>query len=985
MKSFLQVVAQDILTKHKDGLNDVAIVFPNKRASLFLNQALYEAAGKPLWSPAYVTISDLFRQHTKLTVPDQFLLVFKLYNLFCEVTGSDEPLDHFFSWGQLLLSDFDDIDKNMADANKLFINLEAWQEIKDFSFLTELQRTSLEQFFGKVMDQTAMQQRFNDIWKYLAIIYNKFREQLQSESLAYEGMLYRQVVETPDIQFRYKYYIFVGFNLLQKVEQSLFQRLKEEGKAEFYWDFDAYYLHNNEAGKYIANYLDRFPNELSRTRISASLNYDDIYNVMSLPKNISYISAPTENIQAHYVSEWLKQNNRIANGSQTAIVLGDERLLETVIHCLPDEVTNVNITTGYPLASSPISSFVNALIDLQLKGRANKKGVFRLKYINPVLRHPYAKYFSDDCPRLFVFLNEYKRYYPDIQLLTEGYDEVLVELFGDLQSTNGSLPLLSWISGILKHIGVGAREDNNPLMNESVFRMYTLINRLDDIMMPVTPEANMTLGNIEEQSGKQIVSTAILQRLITQVIQSTTIPFHGEPLLGIQIMGVLETRNLDFDHVLLLSCNEGNLPKRVNDASFIPHSLRKGYELTTVENKVAIYAYYFNALLQRALDVTMTYNNATNDTGKHEMSRFMLQYMVENADIQNIKHLTLLSGQSTALIQRLPIEKDKVVMGKLEKIDHLSPTAIGRYLRCPLQFYYYSICELKEDDNDDEEEMDSKAFGNIFHRAAQFIYDDLSQNCTHSISADSIATLRKDRVRLERHIDHAFADVLFNVKDGSFRPQYNGLQLLNKKVIRIYLDRLLRLDQQLAPIDILALEKSFYDSMTFQSAGREYAIQIGGWIDRLDKVTKNGQKVIRVVDYKTGTPLSTMPADIPEIFNPDNIDTKHSSYYLQAFLYAGIIRRSSEALKTVNKDAYPVSPALLFTRSTTKTDYDPTLVLGTKKNGYNTIEDIDDWYEEFMGHLKSLVSEIYNPEIVFSPTTDNKRCTNCPYNQICGL
>lgn len=234
-------MAKDILAKHPEGLSDIAIVFPNKRASLFMNQALYDEMGKPLWSPAYITISDLFRRHSEWQVPDQISLVFKLYNTFCEVMGSDEPLDHFYSWGQLLLSDFDDVDKNMADAEKMFINLEAWQELKDFSFLSEKQRESLEKFFGKVLDETEMQRRFNDIWRHLADIYRAYREKLMEEGYAYEGMLYRQVVEKETIDFQHKHYIFVGFNLLQKVEQRLFSRLRDEGRAEFYWDYDSYY------------------------------------------------------------------------------------------------------------------------------------------------------------------------------------------------------------------------------------------------------------------------------------------------------------------------------------------------------------------------------------------------------------------------------------------------------------------------------------------------------------------------------------------------------------------------------------------------------------------------------------------------------------------------------------------------------------------------------------------------------------------------
>lgn len=986
MTSFLEYVARDILAKHPEGLSDIAVVFPNKRASLFFNQALYEAQGHSLWSPAYITISDLFRQHSEWNVPDQILLVFKLYNLFCDITGSDEPLDHFYSWGQLLLADFDDLDKNMAEADKLFVNLEAWQEMKDFSFLSEEQRASLERFFGKVMDQTAMQQKFNDLWRHLGTIYHDYRERLAAEGLAYEGMLYRQVAEAENIEFRYKNYIFVGFNLLQKVEQQLFKRLREEGRAEFYWDYDEQYIGNgNEAGRYISSYLDRFPNELSRTRISASLHYKEVYDNMSAPKDLSYVSAPTENIQARYVSEWLRHNGRLEAGRRTAIVLGNENLLETVIHCLPEEVKNVNITTGFPLSSSPVSTLVNALLTLQLKGRVERSDKYRLKFINPVLRHPYAKYLSDDCAQLVEELNSHKHYFPDRALLTTGYDEALADLFVDLQPVDGKLPLLSWVAGILKRVGIGSRDDKNPLLHESIFRMFTLINRLDDIMVLATPDMEMTATNIDEGSGKQIVSISILQRLMSQVIQSTSIPFHGEPLLGIQVMGVLETRNLDFDHVLLLSCNEGNLPKGVNDASFIPHSLRAGYELTTVENKIAIYAYYFHSLIQRAKDVTLTYNNATDDGHKGEMSRFMLQYMVENAHRQPINYRTLLSGQSATLVLRRPIEKDEKVMAKLESQERLSPSAINRYLRCPLQFYYNTVCGLREADNDDEEEIDNKTFGNIFHRTAELIYRELSHDCTAPVTAEAIAALRKDRARMESHIDQAFREILFKVENDHFRPQYNGLQRLNKKVIRLYIERLLELDKKLAPFDILALEESYYDNLTFESDGREHSIVVGGQVDRLDRVTKNGRQVIRVVDYKTGTPLSNLPANMEEIFSSQFVDTKHTTYYLQAFLYSGILRHGQEATAKANPRHLPVSPALFFIRQAAAEGYDPTLVLAPARGQREVVEDIDTLYEDFTNALRQLISEIYNPTLPFRPTDDGERCAKCPYNQICGL
>ena len=504
MKDFLAYVADDMLSKYGTDLSRIAVVFPNKRASLFLNEHLARLAQKPIWSPACITISELFRQQSEWQVADPIKLVCDLHKSFCLCTQSQETLDKFYGWGQLLLTDFDDIDKNMADADRVFANLKDIHELDDISYLTDEQREIIHRFFSNFSEEqnSELKERFLHLWSHFADIYHDFNRRLSSQNLAYEGALYRHVVENlKERNLSYDHYLFVGFNLLQKVELQLFSELKQAGKAHFYWDFDHYYLKRHEAGQYISRYLEHFPNELDVTS-------EEIYGNFKDPKHVSYISAPTEDIQARYVSTWLRERQRLKDGRRTAIVLCNENLLQTVIHCLPDEVDKVNVTTGYPLSQTPVASLIQIYFNLQLLGRTPRM-------LRILQRHPYARYIDDD-----------------------------------------QQPLLQ----ILREVATKGREDiSDPLFQESLFRAYTLVNRIENL----------------RQSGDLTVDQTTLQRLITQIIQQTSIPFHGEPAEGIQVMGVLETRNLDFDHVLLLSCNEGNIPRGVNDSSFIPHSIRQ--------------------------------------------------------------------------------------------------------------------------------------------------------------------------------------------------------------------------------------------------------------------------------------------------------------------------------------------------------------------------------------------------------------------------
>ena len=899
MKSFLEHVAQDIIDKYGTNLAHIVVVFPNKRASLFLNEHLARIAKRPLWSPSYITISDLFRRQSSLQVADSIKLVCELYQSFCQQTGSTETLDKFFGWGQLMLTDFDDIDKNMAEADRVFANVRDIHELDDVSYLTDEQRAIIRRFFSHFTDDhnTELKQRFLNLWSHFADIYHDFNQRLASQGLAYEGALYRSVVEslsaTPDTSDDDDtIYLFVGFNLLQKVEQRLFAYLQQQGKAFFYWDFDHYYIKRHEAGHYIAQYLQLFPNELPTER-------EDIYGNFKNPKNIRFITAHTENIQARYVSTWLQQQQRYQDGRRTAIVLCNEQLLPTVIHCLPPEVDKVNITTGYPLSQTAAASFIQLYFEYCLGG-----GSPRL--LRTFLRHPYTRFMNEE--------GEWKEAEPML--------------------------VIPRLLHLLREIATQAKDTiSDPLFQESIFRAYTLLNRIDDLM----------------KSGDLRVDPTTLQRLTQQLIQQTSIPFHGEPAEGVQIMGVLETRNLDFDHVLLLSCNEGQLPRGVNDSSLIPHSIRKAYELTTVDNKVSIFAYYFHRLLQRASDVTLVYNSSTEDGQRGEMSRFMLQLLVESG--QKITQHTLQSGQTAPHWQPAAIEKTPAVMEAITSYirgnkNIISPTAVNYYLRCPLRYYYHYAANIREPEiPDDEQELDNRIFGTVFHEAADIIYHQLPAH----IERELLVHLLKQKVEIERAVDEAFHRVM------PFAPQ-SGLHIINREVIIHYLRQLISIDMQLAPFTILGLEKDVMRPLSSE-------LRIGGRIDRLDLVGEGtAEERIRVVDYKTGSQQLKALADVDAIFQPENVH-EHSDYYLQTFVYADIVSGMYHK---------PVSPALFFIQHAAAEDYDPTLRFGREP-----IRDIAPHSERFNELLNQTVAEIFNTEEPFRPTQDMKVCDTCPYNLLC--
>lgn len=957
MESFLKLVAAD-LYKHTEGnLAHTAVVFPNKRAGLFFNEYLAQESDSPIWSPAYVSISELFRSLSPWEVGDPVKLVCELYKIFRRETQSTETLDDFYFWGEMLISDFDDADKNKVDTDKLFSNLQDLRNIMDdYTFIDDEQEEAIRQFFQNfsIERRTALKERFISLWDVLGNIYKGFRESLASQNIAYEGMMYRHVIEHLDVdKLPYEKYVFVGFNVLNKVEHTLFTQLKDAGKAVFYWDYDEFYMKENrqavthEAGEFIRRNLRDFPSPLS----------GELFKNLSKPKEVHYIASSTENAQARYLPQWIR-NNLTTPEKETAVVLCNEALLQPVLHSLPAEVKHVNITMGFPLSQTPVYSFLIALLELHTHGFNFKSGRYTFQSVVTLLKHPYTRQLTGQAELLEKELTRNNRFYPLPGEL--GKDEFLTRLFTPL---SGNLNLcirlsetLQQVAGIYQANTSGTEDTDafNQLYRESLFKAYTTINRFRTL--------------IEED--ELTVQSETFRRLLVKVLSATNIPFHGEPAIGMQVMGVLETRNLDFRHLVLLSVNEGQLPKSGGDSSFIPYNLRKAFGMTTIEHKIAVYAYYFYRLLQRAERITLMYNTSSDGLNRGEWSRFMLQFLIEWP--HPITRQFLEAGQSPQGTSPITVEKTPDVMRQMQSLFDVranpkakfSPSALNYYLDCPLKFYYRYVAGLSAPD-EVSAEIDSATFGSIFHYAAEHIYKDLT---THGkvINKEALETLLRNEVKLQDYVDTAFKKLFFNVPQNE-KPEYNGVQLINSAVIARYLKQLLQNDLRYAPFTFIASEMEVDEPIDIQTPKGVIKSRIGGIIDRMD--SKDG--TLRIVDYKTGGDADT-PPHVESLFIPDK---KRSNYVFQTFLYAAIMCRKQPTMK--------IAPALLYIHRAATETYSPVIQMGEPRKPKEAVEDFSKYEKEYRERLQGLLEEIFNPEKSFTQTEIIEKCTYCDFKALC--
>ena len=472
MKKFLEYVADDLFGRFansREGLSRVTVVFPNRRARLFFNDYLSKCSVSPIWSPQYTTIQDMFQNASALAVADRIELVSLLHKVYTDVMKCDESLDSFWPWGEILLADFDDVDRNMADAGSLFGVLAQQHELSDLSFLTEEQTEALSAFFGKLGsdDTSRLKQELLNVWNSLGEIYSRFVSALEGSGLAYSGLMQRRVIENLDVSlFSQDHYAFVGFNSLDKAERELFRAIQSQGKALFYWDYDIEYTQKNsihEAGHFMRSNLEEFPSEL----------HEELFDNLSRERKLRIVDASTDCAQARYIPQWLETVGRDKADSEMAVVLCDESLLQSVLHSLPSKrMDNVNVTMGYPMTATPLFSLIMALVELQHSATVHG-GRFCMPQVEAVLSNPLMSMMSANALGLLSDLRKSKRMYPSPSELEK--DEILTTVF---RIAGGRMELMDWLLEILTGLVPVIRSVSDddlfkPMNQEALFRCYT--------------------------------------------------------------------------------------------------------------------------------------------------------------------------------------------------------------------------------------------------------------------------------------------------------------------------------------------------------------------------------------------------------------------------------------------------------------------------------------------------------------------------------
>lgn len=952
MERFLSRCAEYIYCKHAGELGQICLVFPNRRAGVFFRAYLQKYITSAVVGPEITTVNELISGFSNYYPGEKLQLISILYDIFRKHTQTKETFDEFYFWGEILLADFNDIDRYLVNAEDLFRNIADIKEIDSlFDYLTPEQKQALEQFWGSVAvtDKKAYQLRYIHIWDKLFPVYAEFKKKLAEKQLAYGGMIDRSVVETmkeEGLRLSFNRYYIIGLNALNECEKALFTHLQQEQKAGFLWDYNSSYVddNKNEAGWFMRENLKRFPQP-----------EDFILNVNSARKKnrVKLVAVSSVYGQSQEIPQFLGEikNDLRPDFDNTAIVLADELLLFSALGAIPENVGTVNITMGYPVKNSVVYGFLLLLVNLLKNRRTDSEGnaIVYHRFVTDVLNH---QLLSDIEPqKANVFVSDLKTK----NKITVPLDEIN---FSEMHRRIFSLPekvenysdyFLNVLAGFYARLK--EMETTNSMLLELIYSVYQSIEKLKSVVATVGKEQHLE------------VSAMVYFRLFNQYLGQVSVAFEGEPLSGMQVMGILETRCLDFENLVILGLNENKWPRTFTAPSFIPHNIRKGFGLPGIDEQDAMYAYYFYRLIQRADNISATYSVVKEGISTGELSRYGYQLLYDS----NLGPEKTNLGFSFANDPVVPINvKSSLSMvtdllSRVNKEHPLSPSAINIYLMCGLRFYFRYLLQLPEPD-EVKDEIDSPVFGNIFHETIEVLYTPFVGKVIEKADLEHI---QKDKVSMENEIRKAIEKHYFKESEPGKKPvKLEGKTLLIYENTKVFLKQLLQIDKEQAPFTLESLEQQYKMQLSVTLNGKSEKIWVGGKIDRVDRV--NGK--LRVLDYKTGNVEAFSFKTIEELFQKDV--KKPQKEILQALIYTAVLHYE----RPKETDFQPVIYSL---RKFFSDSHSPEIKWNNKDFSFTEMED------DFLEELKLFAEEIFSPENVFTQTPHEEKCQHCPYNKIC--
>jgi ATP-dependent helicase/nuclease subunit B len=873
IKPFLKEVAEDLIEKFGANLQHCAIVFNNKRPSAYLQKYLADLIKKPFFSPSFYTIQEFFATATKHKIADFYLQFFMLHKIYNQLLVEEklEPISShkFFPLAKIILSDFNQIDNDLVDAGKLYRDLEDISIInKDFDYLSPDQYQFLAQFWTSYSEgkHKKQQELFIKMWRRMPKLYNKFHAVLKEQNYLTNGSVYRHLAEEAEnlhdlpVNFEKGKIIFVGFNDLSNAEANIFTKLQEAEKALFYFDADEYYLNDplQEAGLFLRKNL----NQLGLKNV-----FENKQSLMKTEEHqVNVFKVQGQSAQAKILNNILADDYLATDEiGSTVVVLADESLLLPALQTIPanhnGKEINLNVTMGFALSTSSIFGLADLWFSSQLE--ITHTGKVSYKNVEAFLTHP------------LTGLSQKMRDKILTALLTENEVEIA---HGRLLRQSGLFEVF--------YKKIDAPKNVVPYLLEVLDFILTRLSNaktLKKIDAELFVKTIQELNRLHDTFGKHIGEEEIqfVIYLVQKSLQAIAVPLSGDPLNGIQLMGLLETRNLNFDKVVILGFNEGIIPKSSIGNSFIPDSIRRVYGLPVLENLDAISSYMVYRLMQRAKNINFVYNSLTDESTSGEASRILKQLEYESGFNFNYNELNL--DVKTEPFKEIRIEKknnafiQETLKKYLDKKKVLSPSALTQYISNPIDFFFNYIAGIKEP-KEVSAVVEANEIGSILHKVMEYFYQDLMKA---EITSDQIKEKKKQVPAL---IQKAFNAVMFNHPDKVM--EYKGMQKVILSIVDAYVNIILNQDLSQTPFSIISLEQKVEAEITFPLNGEDASVKIFGYIDRVDVK----DSVTKIIDYKTGSDKLTFK-DIPELFNSDGKNINKA--LIQTLLYTYVYEQFS--------------------------------------------------------------------------------------------